>query len=131
MRFDNWENDLAEYIASKAETPFAWGEHDCMAFSMGAVHVITGEDYFVPYRGQYDTKLGAARALREIGAGTLEATVDDKFTPLPGVAFAQRGDLALWRGCVGVVMGALAIFVGEDGTERIPTLETEKAWRVG
>jgi hypothetical protein len=126
-RVSDWEAKLSDYIASMLGEPFVWGVNDCCTFSAGAVEAITGIDPIPEYRGKYDTALGSVRAL---GGKKLEQVMDDKFPELP-IGFAQRGDLAMMDGCVGVVMGDYALFVSEDGLERIKRPMWDKAWSVG
>lgn len=111
LRTGDWEQALAAYFAACERKPYAWGEHDCVLFAAGAVLAVTGEDPAAAIRGRYRSKAGAARLLRELGAGTLEATLDSLFPERP-VAFARRGDLALHDGAIGVVSGRFALFVG-------------------
>lgn len=133
-RKSTWEADLNAYLAAVRKMPFRWGAHDCALYIAGAVEVMTGVDPAAAYRGQYSTELGAAKALKKLGAGTLEATLDATFPPI-ATGFIGRGDLA-WNGeSVGVCIGADALFVGEEGSSvglvRIPRREWVKGWRVG
>lgn len=127
MRLSDWEARLSAYIAEKRSEPFAWGQHDCCTFSAGAVEAITGTDPMPEFRGKYDTALGSVRVL---GGKTLAEVLDDKFEPVP-IGFAQRGDLAMFDNCVGVVAGDYGWFVSEDGLERVKRPLWDKAWRVG
>lgn len=126
-RISTWEARLLDYIASVRREPFAWGTHDCCIFSAGAVEAVTGEDPMPEFRGKYNTALGSARAL---DGKSLEEVLDEKFEEVP-VGFAQRGDLAWFTDCVGVVAGGYAWFVGEEGLERVERSMWDKTWRVG
>jgi hypothetical protein len=130
MRLSDWESQLSAYVTAKRDEPFAWGVNDCCLFAAGAVEAVTGDDPMLEFRGHYSNEFGAARALVEIGAGTLEATLDGKF-PEIGKALAQRGDLAFHEGAVGVVMGDFAWFVSDDGLTRIARPLWTKCWSVG
>lgn len=127
IRVSDWESRLSEYVAEKRKEPFAWGQNDCCTFSAGAVEAITGTDPMPEFRGKYDTALGSARIL---DGKTLEEVLDGKFDAIP-IGFAQRGDLAMFDGCVGVVAGDYGWFVSEDGLERIKRPLWHKAWSVG
>lgn len=129
-RFPNWEERLASYIESKRDEPFAYATNDCFCFSLGAVQAITGQDCMLEFRGQYSNKLGSLRALKEIGQGDLESTMDSKFPEIE-IGLAGRGDIAFFDGSVGVVMGSFAWFVSEQGLERVPREFWDKCWRVG
>jgi hypothetical protein len=130
MRISTWEQALADYIAIKRHEPFEYGVNDCCLFAAGAVVEITGEDPMPEFRGKYDSLKGSLTVIKEIGAGTLEATLDGKF-PEVAIGNAQRGDLAFLDGSVGVVMGGFAYFVSDDGLERINRSLWDKCWGVG
>lgn len=130
IRHSTWEQSLSDYIAAKRSAPFVYGENDCCMFAAGAVWAMTGADPIPEFRGQYNSLATSVRALREIGRGDLESTMDAKF-PEIGIGFAQRGDLAFFDGSVGVVMGSFAWFVSDDGLERVPRSMWDKCWSVG
>lgn len=129
MRLSDWESRLSSYIASKRHEPFAYGRNDCCYFCFGAVEAITGEDRMSEFRGKYRTLAGSLRALRDIGAGDLESTMDAKFPEIP-VSSSQRGDIAFYDGALGVVDGSFAWFVSDDGLERVPRSYWVKCWGV-
>jgi hypothetical protein len=130
MRINTWEAALADYIAAKRHEPFEYGVNDCCLFAAGAVLEVTGEDPMVEFRGKYDSLKGSLKVIKDIGAGTLEATLDGKF-PEVAIGLAQRGDLAFFDGSVGVVMGGFAYFASDDGLERVPRALWDKCWSVG
>jgi hypothetical protein len=130
MRIPTWEEALVNYMAEKRHEPFEYGVNDCCLFAAGAVLQITGEDPMPEFRGKYDSLKGSLKVIKEIGAGTLEATLDGKF-PEVGIGHAQRGDLAFFDGSVGVVMGGFAYFASDDGLEKIPRAMWDKCWSVG
>jgi len=130
MRISTWEETLSDYIATKRHEPFEYGVNDCCLFAAGAVEAITGEDPMSEFRGKYDSLKTSLIAIKDIGAGTLEATMDSKF-PEVQIGHAQRGDLAFHDGSVGVVMGSFAYFVSDDGLERINRSLWDKCWGVG
>lgn len=138
-RRSTWEADLSAYIASVRSQAFAYGRHDCGLFAAGAVLAMTGDDPGSPFRGQYSTELGCAKALKKHGAGDLKSTLDTLFEAQP-VGRLQRGDL-VWDGeAVGVCFGEYALFVGRaetvegeevaEGLIRIPRAEWAGGWRV-
>jgi hypothetical protein len=129
MRLPDWEPRLAAYLASVRDTPHAYGKHDCALHGANAVLAQTGVDHGAPFRGRYKTELGAARALRRFGAGTLVAEFDAHFATI-SPALAQRGDLVMAQGAIGVCIGGEAIFAGDNGHQRIARAEWARAWRV-
>ena len=130
MRITNWEEALVNYILLKRHEPFEYGVNDCCMFALGAALEITGEDKMSEFRGKYDSLKGSLKVIKEIGAGTLEATLDGKF-PEVSIGYTQRGDLAFFDGSVGVVMGDFAYFASDDGLERVPRELWDKCWSVG
>ncbi len=133
MRVSDWETRLADYLAGMAGAEFRFGAADCALFAAGAVLAMTGNDPAAAFRGKYRSQAGAIRALRQIGAGSLEATIDALFVEKP-VGFALRGDLVMHDGAVGVCIGGDALFVGEEGGApgmiRVPRSQWQKAWHV-
>ena len=130
MRISTWEDALSDYISIKRHEPFEYGVNDCCLFAAGAVQAITAEDPMVEFRGKYDSLKGSLTVIKEIGAGTLEATMDAKFSEVE-IGHAQRGDLAFFDNSVGVVMGSFAYFVSDDGLDRINRSLWDKCWGVG
>lgn len=135
-RFPDWEARLAAYLEPLRLRPFAWGERDCCLFCAGAVEAMTGVDPMPEFRGRYKTATGAVRALRRHGAGTLDATLDTKFTPIPA-SLARRGDIVMSGGLLGVCMGHHLVAVGQEGKrEGLVRIERHVwdaplAWRIG
>lgn len=128
-RLSDWETRLSEYIATKRDEHFAYGSNDCCYFCFDAIEAVTGQDCMAEFRGKYDTEFGSLRALKEIGAGDLESTMDSKFPEIE-IGIAGRGDIAFFDGSIGVVMGSFAWFVGDVGLERIPREFWEKCWGI-
>jgi hypothetical protein len=135
-RSPGWERLLQEYLDARRDTPFAWGTHDCCTFAAGAVEAMTGTDPMAHFRGQYRSAAGSVRALRTIGSGTLEATLDDLLGFSVPASLARRGDLVLSGGNLGVCIGPTALFVGQEGeTEGLVRIDraawgAAKAWRI-
>ena len=129
-RISNWEEPLSQYIESKRFEPFEYGVNDCCLFASGAVEVMTGVDPIPEFRGQYDSLLSSAKALKKFGQGDIESTMDSKFPIIP-IGRAQRGDLALFDDSIGIVSGSFAWFVSDDGLERVPRAMWQKTWSVG
>lgn len=129
-RHSNWDQLLNEYIALKRDEPFQYGKNDCCMFAAGAVEAITGIDPMSEFRNEYDNLKTSIIALKNIGNGDLESTLDAKFPEIP-VSSAQRGDLAFFSDSIGVISGDFAWFVSDDGLERIYREDWDKAWSVG
>lgn len=135
-RLPDWEARLAAYLEPLRLRPFAWGAHDCCLFCAGAVEAMTGADPMPEFRGRYSTVIGAERALRRYGAGTLDATLDGKFQTI-AASLARRGDIVMSGGLLGICMGPHLVAVGQEG-EREGLIRIDRrgwddprAWRVG
>ena len=129
-RHNTWEQALADYIEGKRFEPFEYGVNDCCTFISGAVIAMTGEDPMPEFRGQYNSLASSVRALRDIGEGDLESTLDAKF-PVTPIGRAQRGDIAFFTDSAGIIVGDFAWFVSDDGLERVPRADWDKAWSMG
>tara|TARA_B100000678_G_scaffold291122_1_gene306382 strand:- start:12973 stop:13401 length:429 start_codon:yes stop_codon:yes gene_type:complete len=140
-RLPDWEERLSAFIIANRDRPHDWGQHDCILMACGGVEAQTGIDPAKAYRGRYSDAAGAARALRELGKGTLLKTVDAEFERRP-VGMARRGDLVWYEGSVGLCAGGAGLFVGEErltnkaglpmreGLVAIPRALLSKAWTV-
>lgn len=134
-RLPDWDARLAAYLEPLRVRAFAWGSHDCCTFTAGAVEAMTGIDPIPEFRGAYTDAIGAARALRTVGQGTLAATLDQKFAAI-APALAQRGDIVMTGGLLGICWGGFVMVVGREG-EREGLLRLDRAqwiepraWRV-
>lgn len=129
MRLADWEARLSDYLTGVAGEAYSYGQHDCALFAAGAVLAMTGNDPAVEFRGRYSTAAGSLKALKKYGAGDLEATIASKFEAKP-IGFAQRGDLVMHAGAVGVCIGADALLVTDDGLTRVPRADWAGAFAV-
>lgn len=126
-RFSDWEDRLRTYLDRVEEEPFQWGTHDCALFAADCVKAMTGADVVADFRGKYDTRLGAAEALREYGDGTLLKTMKAKFGETKSPHFAQRGDVVMRDATTtGICVGQFSYFVGEEqGLQRLVAMPTK------
>jgi len=126
----DWERRLSDFLAQ----PFAfeWGSMDCALFACSAVEALTGKHPYPEFLGVYSDRIGAAKALRNLGKGTLEATFGQKFDEVPP-GFARRGDIVMATdGAMGVCTGPAAAFLREGGGLcRLPRTTFTHAWRIG
>ncbi|KKI17501.1 DUF6950 family protein [Sphingomonas sp. Ag1] len=126
-RYPDWDARLAAYLEPLRLRPFAWGKHDCCIFAAGAVEAMTGVDPMPEFRGRYTTAIGSARALRRFGRGDLAATLDGKFEPVPA-ALAQRGDIVMSSGLLGICWGPFLFAVGSEGDREGLVRIDRRAW---
>jgi len=125
-RVGDWELALYNYVVSVDGEPFEYGELDCVMFAAGAVDAMTGEDPVANHRNSYKNEIGASKLLHKLADGTVEGLLDLHLPTIP-IGFARRGDLALFEGSVGIVMGGFAIFIGELEPEEPPEEPDEDA----
>lgn len=129
---EGWEKRLYAFISSRRATPFAWGSHDCCAFTAGAVLVTTGRDAMAEHVG-YSSALAAARVIKT--AGGIESIPElHGAQPLASLGLAMRGDVVSveqnGRISLGICAGRLSYFAAKVGLAEIETLKCRKAWRV-
>lgn len=83
-------HDAIPVIMAAHRAAFSWGQHDCATFAMDVVEAVTGSAPYAP-RGTYDSQVGAARRLKELGFDSMEAAMEAAF-PIENTP-AQRGRL--------------------------------------
>lgn len=130
MRYEDWPPRLNAYVLSVQDKEFDVGVHDCTTFCAGAVEAITGVDYMEEFRDKYDSMESGEEALKTIGEGGLYKTLTKKFgKSLPG-ARGQRGDIAYYEGSCGIVLGRVAVFLGEKGYIMVSITTVKRIFRV-
>lgn len=134
-RLPDWEEWLATMLADWQGVAFAWGKHDCLMFAAAAIEAVTGVDPGKGHRGKYRSQASAFRHLGKLGATSVPAYLDSLF-PATVPALARRGDLVVDHdGNAGVCIGAVALFVGEEGGApgllRVPLSGWAGAWVIG
>lgn len=102
---------------------FVWGSADCFTFVTQRVGIDTSH---MPPR-TYSGRIGAARYIKRLGYAGLADLMDSLREPKL-VGFAQRGDVLLLDGCLGICKGAYGLFLSEEGYTRRPTVLCERAW---
>ncbi|GJL93419.1 DUF6950 family protein [Hyphococcus sp.] len=126
QRVADWPRLLNEHImqsqAAYLEGGLRWGEFDCCTFAFDWVARITDLDPMAEYRGRYETREEAIRALWGHGDKTLFGALVRVFGDPVSPAQAQRGDIAFRDdegGAIGIIhtIGArqIGIFLGDDG----------------
>lgn len=125
---------LNTLLKASVNRPFAWGDFDCCLFVADAVKAMTGHDFAAPYRGRYTTELGALRALKRYGQGSLKNTLTALFGPMLGPRCATDGDIALVKTPTGDALGLVyrcGIWVtGPNGLDKLPLRFAKGAWEV-
>ena len=129
-RREDWPERLGAVLCTAMDRPFVWGEWDCVHFIAECIKAMTGRDPIPNARGQYDTEFGAGRQILRFGTD-LAATCDAALGPRIHVNFAQRGDLLMHEGNLGICVDHTGAFVTPEGLARLPVQQCTGAWRVG
>lgn len=121
---------ISAVIEKFERASFAWGEVDCALFAFEGALAAGGADLrrALP---RYSSAAGALRCLRARGCVTLADFVGQHAREI-GPAQAMPGDVA-WiadggMGCLGLVVGADALFLSPAGLVRRPILQC-RVWR--
>ncbi|WDI31588.1 hypothetical protein PUV54_00065 [Hyphococcus flavus] len=136
-----WPRLLNEHVTqAKAEfrrRGFAWGRFDCATFACDWVLKMTGDDPLADYRGKYDSRESAIRALWGEGDKTYLDALSRVFGVPVHPAHAKRGDIAWIEDdrAVGVFVteGAhqRAAFLGENGVVIMPMRYIDAGFVIG
>jgi len=129
-RAEGWEERLAALIADAQTRTFVWGQHDCATFAFEVRATLTGDDSPCPWAGRYTTAAGSERWLKRSGLGSMEEAVTHRLGPPEPPLMAQRGDIVLHDGALGVCIGRDALFLTPDGMTPRPMADIKTAWRV-
>lgn len=115
---------LADYIHSRLNMPFSWGENDCVTFVLGWVTIKTGRDYkslFLPW----DNEISATASIAV--AGGIKPMCDKLFMSINPL-MAQDGDIALIARTVYLFSGPDIVGPGPDGLVFNNRMRAKCAW---
>lgn len=128
----NWTAMLAGYLDEAAETPFAWGRHDCVTFACGWFRLMTGRDTYAEWRGRYTTRFGAWRRIVEAGCKSMPDAGRILFgKPVRNKPLINRGDIVLALDAFGIVTGPGAVFLKDGGgLVKAPRSKIDMGWAV-
>ena len=98
---------LEKTVAKYRDRPHDWRSVDCIR--MLRSHLVAMGHKRLPKLPRYDSALGAKRALKEAGFGSVDALLDS-LLPRIAPAMALPGDVLLARGDEG--LGAVTLSVG-------------------
>lgn len=135
-RKEDWPELMNAFIDSRRGKPFVWGENDCCLFACDCVLAMTGTDLAAAYRGQYQTALGAMRAIKPHGGvyGAFENAASAYGIEQRPAAYAQRGDVVTTETehgpALGICLSDCAVFVGVTGLTFLPMSECRNTWRI-
>jgi hypothetical protein len=131
-----------EFLLSRANTPFAWGTHDCALFVADGIQAMTGTDIASDFRGKYSDEAGALAAIKAICGGSTVAdaaaycAMKHGLTEWKRPLFSQRGDLVVLEDSGRLIAGLIhlsgrhIVAAGESGLKRISISKVMRAWHV-
>jgi len=126
-------NKLYKWINENKHRVFSWGDADCCTFTCDFVKHMVDIDPAEKHRGQYDSEIGAKRAIVEFGS--IEDSFDAHFNRVP-FNHAMRGDIVLYNTKRGVTMGIIwsggAFTIGEESCTVVPVTSdmVTAVWRI-
>lgn len=130
QRYRDWQSRIADFVASRESTPFAWGHQDCALFPCDAILEISGHDPAADVRG-YTTAKGAARVVSNLGG--MREIGNTRFGAEIHPMQAQVGDVGLieieGRESFVLCGGTCWIGPGPDGLVRMDIGAALIAWR--
>lgn len=129
MRHPEWEKRLVSVTEAHLNTPLVWGLSDCILTAADAVEAVMGDDPAKDIRGEYKSKTGAYRLIKQRGFGSVSDVLASRFEEIP-VALAQRGDLGVYEKTAGYFCEYGFAVKGEDGLRFLPRTMAEKAFKV-
>jgi hypothetical protein len=131
-RVQDWQVRFADICNERKDAKFVWGSHDCCLWAADVVLALTGTDFGKPFRGQYDSALGAARVLEQHGGVEAIAT-KSLGNPIPTL-MAGVGDIVAvevaGRKSLAVCNGAYLLAPGLTALELLGFDAAVAAWKV-
>lgn len=140
-RLQDWQSRFAEFLESKQDKPFKWGQNDCIIFPARAAQAITGYNYVAENNREgrgYKSKNQAVDMLEKHFKGKIE-NVFTHFLgkPRKDIAYARRGDLVTLKNRGEIVGGVIdntgryIVCAGPRGLVRVPKKHALKYWQLG
>ena len=120
-------------ISDFANTPFSWGDADCMTFICAYLTAAGCHPDDIRH-GHWKSERAALRGVRQLGHDSLASLLDAYFERIPRIR-ARDGDLALvktaddWGGAAGLVAAHRVHAMGRDGLQRLPLQDVQIVWR--
>ena len=124
-----WDKRLVAVTEAHINTPLVWGKSDCLLTACDAIEAMTGVDPAADIRGNYKSKAGAYRLIKQRGYDSLGSVLADRFAEIP-VAMAGRGDVGIYQNTVGYFCEYGFAVKGEDGLRFLPRTMAERAFKV-
>ena len=123
---------LNDHVDAARTNTFKWGKHDCATWVGQYVQLVTGIDAVAKFDGQYDSAVGAAKAIIKLEGCRDLVAVFDKYLKRSCVPYAMRGDVCYHKesGAVGLCVGNKAAFLSPDGLAFMPMSDIDYVWEV-
>lgn len=115
-----------EHIKNKS---FVYGEHDCFIFVFTFFNKIKKVEIGKEFFGKYKTHTGYMRLLKKNGYNSIDEYCN-AFLKQKNINFANRCDLVLRNGCLGICDGMYSLFITDDGIKSFKTSECTHSWGV-
>lgn len=125
---DNLNKAFREHL-KEHNVPFQYGKNDCVIFAFGWVKKCTGIDLYKLRPTNYTTELGSIKAMKKLGANSLQETIDLFLERRLGIP--KRGDICLHKDTksLGICFGNMSAFLGDKGIVYARTKECIAFWR--
>ena len=146
MRREDWPSILTEALAEAKDTPFSWGEFDCLYWTGKTIKRYTDRDPIAecckelglsPDERYYKSAKGMKKLIEKYSFDSFYDMACQMYgSPIKAVQ-AQRGDLVMievigtvQRPTLGICRGIDAMFKTLDVTVLIPLAKCTCAWRI-
>ena len=113
-----------KYLEENKNKTFKYGKFDCFLFVKGFHKTSVGDDFI----GNYTRKLDYIEKLNELGYNSIMSYCDDHLIKIDNKN-AQRGDIVLYKGGLGLCDGINSIFLGGKGYNFIKTKNVNRVYR--
>ena len=131
------ERRLNDYIRSVKDTPFKWGDHDCLTFSNAAFKAYHGFGYADDWLGEYLGKkdpLTPSEMRRKFKSDSFDEAMADRMQevnhvpPRGAVVATKKAERWLIGYALGICLGTKAAFLSRGGVVYYPLDDIDKAW---
>jgi len=117
------------YIEKTKPGSFKYGSNDCAMWVFKYLKVVNGTNLLSKLINKYKTWSEGRKLLRSMGHKNLKEFLDKQVSRIP-VSYAQRGDLVMYGGALGICQGKFSYFLNKKNVTHLVTLDCKFAWRV-
>jgi hypothetical protein len=136
MRMVKWRSRYDATIDILRETPFEWGDHDCLfGLVVPVIEALTGDRMFERFRGRYRTAKGALGVMRKAGYADLADLAASELPEVHPSACVLGDIVAIPSGddfgfALGVVNGDRVFILHPGGLGQRSLSEAVRAFKV-